>query len=270
MDKELKAWTIVYGLDSTILRYKIQRELIALGNFSVKPLISFLMADTTFEHEPRCLAAEALGIIGGEEATEGLISALLRPFDAKDPVLKLEEESVRDCICHALESIGDARTIPALLFALETYHLVGAGEALAGFKEKKAIPILIKMLEDSFKRIRISDTIIKFGRDAAGELVKTTKIKEVNQGYEMLPSIERRAEAARLLGLIGDKDSAVFLVDLLDDEQSVVRFESAISLITLLQRHAPQKAIETIQSLMNELSLERKLRAQEVLQWEKK
>jgi HEAT repeat protein len=270
MDKELKAWTIVYGLDSTILRYTIQRELISLGNYAVRPLIAFVITDTTFEHEPRCLAAEALGIIRGEEATEGLLSALLRPFDVMDPVLKLEEEIVRDCICHALESIGDARAIPALLFALETYHLAGAGEALAGFREKKAIPILIKMLEDSFKRIRVSDTIIKFGRDAVDELIKTTGEKEANHGYEILPSIERRAEAARLLGSIGDKDSAVFLVDLLDDEQSVVRFESAIALVSLLQRHVPKKTIETIESLLNELSLERKLRAQEVLQWEKK
>ncbi len=267
MDKELQAWALVYGLNNPCIRYKVQRELIALGSYSVDSLISFLITDPTFEHEPRCLAAETLGIIGDEEAVEGLIMVLTRSFKIADPVLRFEEEAVRDCICHALESIGDTSTIPALLFALEKYHLVGAAEALAGFKEKKAIPILIKILDDSFKRIRISDTLLKFGSDAIDELIKTTKVKEINHDSEILPSVERRAEAARLLGFIGDKDSTVFLIDLLEDEQSMVRFESAIALVSLLQKHAPKKAINIIKSLLNDLSLERKLRAQEVLQW---
>lgn len=266
MDKELQAWALIYGLNNPLIRYNVQRDLIALGGYAMNSLITFLITDLTFEHEPRCLAAEALGIIGNEEAINGLITALTKPFNVVDPALKLEEEAVRDCICHALQYSGNKKAIEPLMFALERYHFIGAAEALAAFKERRAIPILITMLEDSFKRTRVSDSIMRFGSDAIEELIKTTVVRRIEHGCEVLPSIERRAEAIRLLGLIGDKKVAALLVDLLDDEQVEVRFETAVSLVTLLQKSAPQKAIKTIKSLLNNLSLEKKLRAQEVLQ----
>lgn len=51
------------------------------------------------------------------------------------------------------------------------------------------------MFEDSFKRIRISEAILKFGVDAVEELVKTTELKKLREDVVILPSIERRAEA---------------------------------------------------------------------------
>ena len=267
MDKESRAREIVYGLSNPIICYKVQLELIFLGEAAIKPIISFLLSGPTNEHEPRCLAAETLAIIGGEDAIGGLITALLKPLDVPDPVKVLTEEAVKDCICHALKGIGDRRAVEPLLIALERYHLVGAAEALAWFKEKRAIPILVRLLEDSFKRTRIYETLLKFGKDAVEELVKTTELKGLREDAELLPSIERRAEAARLLGLIGDKNVIPWLLLLLDDEQELVRFEAAFSLLNLLGRSLPERAINIIKLSINNLNLnlDRRFRVKDAL-----
>ena len=265
MDKESRAQEIVYGLNDLINCYKVQLELISLGKASVKSIISFLLSGPTNEHEPRCLASETLAIIGGEDALNGLIVALLAPLNISDPIKSLAEEAVRDCICHAMQSIGDKKAVEPLLIALERYHLVGAAEALAEFGEQRTIPILVGLLEDSFKRTRISDAILKFGINAIEELVKTTDFKRLREDVEILPSIERRPEAVKLLGIIGDKNVIPWLLGLLDDEQELVRFEASLSLLNLTGKGLPEKAIEIIKSSHNNLNLDRRLRVEEAL-----
>jgi HEAT repeat protein len=265
MDKESRAGNIVHGLSHPVLSHKIQLELISLGDAAVKPIISFLLSGPTNEHEPRCLAAEALGLIGGEEALNGLINALLAPLYDTDPVKALAEEAVKNCICHALQKLGDRKAVEPLLIALEKYHLVGAAEALAEFGEQRTIPILVGLLEDSFKRTRISDAILKFGIDAIEELVKTTDFKRLREDVEILPSIERRAEAVKLLGIIGDKNVIPWLLGLLDDGQELVRLEASLSLLTLMGKDVPSKAVEIIKCTLTNLNFDRRFRIKEVL-----
>ncbi len=265
MDKELRAEDIVYGLSDPIRCNSIQLELISLGSVAVKPLISFLLSWPSNDHQPRCLAAETLGIIGGDDALNGLVTTLLAPINVPDPVKALAEEAVKDCICHALQSIRDKRAVEPLLIALERYHLVGAAEALAEFKEKRAIPILVRLLEDSFKRIRVSGAIVKFGADAVEELIRTTELKRLREDVEILPSIERRAEAVKLLGIISKKNVIPWLLSLLDDEQALVRLEASLSLLNLMGKDVPSKAIEIIKSSINNLNLEKRLRIEEAL-----
>jgi len=267
MDKELRARDIVYGLSNPIMCYKVQLELISLGDAAVKPIISFLLSGPTNEHEPRCLAAETLAIIGGEDAICGLTTALLKPLDVSDPVKALAEEAVRNCICHAFQKLGDRKAVEPLLIALERYHLVGAAEALAEFGEQRAILILVGLLEDSFKRTRISDAILKFGINAIDELVTTTDFKRLREDIEILPSIERRAEAVKLLGFIGQKDVITWLLRLLDDEQELVRLEASFSLLNLMGRSLPERAINIIKSSINNLNLnlDRRFRVKDAL-----
>ncbi len=267
MDKEARARDIVYGLSHPVWCYKIQLELISLGDAAVNPIISFLLSGPTNEHEPRCLAAETLAIIGGEDAIGGLVTALLKPLDVSDPVKALTEEAVKDCICHALQKLGDRKAVEPLLIALEKYHLVGAAEALAEFGEQRAIPILAELLEDSFKRTRIYEALLKFGKDAVEELVKTTELKKLREDVEILPSIERRAEAIKLLGIIGDKNVIPWLLSLLDDEQELVKFEVAFSLLNLMGRSLPERAINIIKSSINNLNLnlDRRFRVKDAL-----
>jgi HEAT repeat protein len=265
MDKELRANEIVYGLSNPIMCYKVQLELISLGKAAVKPIISFLLSGPTNEHEPRCLAAETLGLIGGEDVLNGLVIALLMPLDVPDPIKSLAEEAVRNCICHALERLGDKKAIEPLLIALEAYHLIGAAEALAEFREQRAISILVGMLDDSFKRRRVSDAILNFGIDAIEDLVKTTDLKGLREDVEILPSIERRAEAAKLLGLIRDKSVIPWLLCMIDDEKELVRFEASLSLISLMERDAPNRALQIVISSLHKMNFERRFRAEEAL-----
>jgi HEAT repeat protein len=149
--------------------------------------------------------------------------------------------------------------------ALREYHLVGAAEALTEFKEKRALPLLMKLLEDGFRRGRVSDSIRKYGEDALDELLKTIKIKRLREDDEVLPSIERRAEAAKLLGLIGNKKALSTLVDLLGDDQHTVRLEAALSLAALLGDGAPEQAVEVIKSASYDPDLGTRLRVEEAL-----
>jgi HEAT repeat protein len=265
MDKELRAKEIVYGLGNPITCYRVQLELISLGEAAVKPIISFLLSGPANDHEPRCLAAGTLALIGRDDALNGLVTALLMPLDVPDPIKSLAEEAVRDCICHALQRLGDKKAIESLLIALETYHLVGAAEALAEFREPRSIPILVRILEDSFKRARVSDAILNFGTDAIEELVRTTEVKGLREDTEILPSLERRAEAAKLLGLIGDKSVIPWMLCMLDDEQELVRFEAALSLFALMERAAPDRVFQIIKSSVHKLNFERRLRAEAAL-----
>jgi len=265
MDKESRAREIVYGLSNPMKCYEVQLELIYFGKAAVEPLISFLLSGPANGHEPRCLAAETLGVIGGEDAIDGLITALLTHCDVPDPVKALAEEAVKNCICHALQKLGERNNVEPLLIALERYHLVGAAEALAEFGEQRAIPILMGLLEDSFKRTRISYAILKFGINAIDELVTTTDFKRLREDIEILPSIERRAEAVKLLGLIGQKDVIPWLLGLLDDGQELVRLEVSLSLLTLMGKDVPGKAVEIIKSPLTNLNLERRFRVKEAL-----
>ncbi len=256
---------IVSKLLNPLEREKAVVELSLLGNAAVEPLVSFLLTGPGNEHEPGCLAAETLELIGGKEALDGLFAALLTPIDLRDPVEELQQEAVRDCICHALQRIGDRRAVAPLLLALRQYHLVGATEALAEFKERRALPLLVKLLEDSFKRARVSEAILKYGNDAAEELTKTVDRKSIENGDEVLPSIERRAEAVKLLGIIGNKDDADAIVGLLEDDQESVRLEAALALAALLREGTSEKAAEIIMQASNHPNLTTRLRVEEAL-----
>lgn len=137
-------------------------------------------------------------------------------------LLALGEDAVHALAYFILRSPGNLRprslAADPLLQALEEQHLVAAGESLAELKEKQAPPYLVELLEDSFKRKRASKAILKFGTDALEELFKTVKTKRTIENDEILPSIERRAEAAKLLGLIGDERAISWLINLLHDE----------------------------------------------------
>jgi HEAT repeat protein len=257
--------SIVSRLGNPLEREGAVAELALLGNAAVGPIVSFLLAGPGNEHEPGCLAAEALELIGGEEALDGLFIALLTPIDLRDPVEELRHEAVRDCICHALRRIGERRAVAPLLLALRQYHLVGAAEALAEFKERRALPLLVKLLEDSFKRARVSDSIRKFGKDAFEELLKTIKVKILREDDEVLPSIERRAEAAKLLGLTGNKDAVPALVELLGDDQETVRLEAALSLAGTMRDAIPKKAFAIVESAVHHPDLATRLRVEEAL-----
>jgi HEAT repeat protein len=256
---------LVFQLRNHLKRESVLKKLVLLGDSAVDSLVSFLLSGPGNEHEPGCFAAEALELIGGEDALNGLFTALLTPIALRDPVEKLQQEAVRDCICHALKRIGDRRAVDPLLLALRKYHLVGAAEALAYFGERRAIYLLVALLEDSFKRARVSEAILQYGCDAAEELMKTVEHKHMKNNSEILPSIERRAEAVKIIGLIRYRQATPELTGLLDDEQEAVKLEAALSLAWIMQDRIPEKAITIINSAVHHPDLKTRLRVEDAL-----
>lgn len=253
---------IVFRLRNPLEREGVLVKLVLLGNAAVEPIVAFLLSGPGNEHEPGCLAAEALELIGGEEALDGLFTALLTKIYLRDPIEELQQEAVRDCICHALQRIGDRRAVDPLLLALREYHLVGAAEALAGFGERRAIHLLMALLEDSFKRVRVSESILKYGIDAAEELVKAIGRKHIKDDTESLPSIERRSEAAKLIGLIGYRQAIPKLFELLEEEQETIRLEAALSLAGMLGDAVPEKGSAVIEAAVHHPDLATRLRVE--------
>lgn len=208
-------------------------EVIRCGKRAVKPLIGLLLSPPSVFPEPRCLAADALGMIGGEEAVEGLIHVLdLCDLDLLEPQIRFAEETVRNQAARQLGILGDERAIEPLLKYLRENRLRGAAEALAGFGEKRAIPYIIEMLEDDYAREAASNALLKFDKEAVLPLIETLTIRNHTRfKHETISSVKRRSEAARLLGEIGDPRAIQPLLEMLEDEKWEVRLAAALSLL---------------------------------------
>lgn len=263
MDKELLAKELVEGLSDLKSGESVQIELLSLGRDAVASLAEFLLR-CPGNLRPRSLAAEALGIIGGHEAFQALVKGLDAFRNIDDPVLALEEEAVKNRIASELKNF-ERESIAPLLEALREQHLIAAAEAIAELGEPGAIPNLVELLEDSFRRRRVSAVLLKFGIDAVEELGKTTRVKKIEEGFEILHSIERRAEATKVLGLLGNERIIPWLLGLLDDEQEIVRLEASLSLVTLTREKIPKRAIEIIKASLRNPNLETRLRVEEAL-----
>ena len=240
----------------------VQGRLIELGKKAV-PALADLLHEKPGNLRPRSLAAEALRIIGGQEAFEALVKGLHIFQQVEDPVVALDEEAVKNRIAAELKYFRE-RAIGPLLEALGRQRLVGAAESLAELNEQRAIPSLIELLEDSFKRSRISDAILRFGAAALPKLIATTKFRKLNGGLETPQSIERRAAAARLIGVIGGKIAFSRLAELLYDEQRLVRCEAALHLLRVTSGYIHEKAQAVIRASLADPELARRLKYEDI------
>jgi HEAT repeat protein len=226
---------LVEGLNNLANNAHVLLEVIKCGKKAVKPLVELLLSPPSIFSEPRCLAAEALGMIGGEEATEGLIQVLdLCDLDLLDPQVRFAEETVRNQAARQLGILGDKRAIEPLLECLRKNHSRGAAEALASFREERAIPYIIEMLEDDYAREAASNALLKFDKEAVLPLIETLTTQNFTRfKHETISSVKRRAEAARLLGEIGDPRAIQPLLKMLEDEKREVRLAAALSLLEI-------------------------------------
>jgi HEAT repeat protein len=227
------------------------REALALlilqGERAVPALTEILLSPASSIPEPRCLAAEALGAIGGEEA----VSALIRVFMAHDtrtldPVLRLAEEAVRNRAAEQLGKLGDRRAVGPLIHALAREGVREAMAALARFGEPRAIPLIVRRLEDPCDRAAAADALRIFGAAAVPALVATLTEHRPSAADEALTSVERRAEAARLLGMLGDTSVAPALRWCLDDPAPALQIEAALALVALRAAEAPERALAIV------------------------
>jgi len=243
---------VVQGLEDLQRGPEFLLLLIAIGEPAVDALARFLLGPPSPHPQPRMLAAEALGAIGGAKAGQALAAVLGRASPGPhSPVLALSDEAVRNCAARQLGQLGHPTSVEPLLEALRRSHLIGAGEALANFRETRAIPLLAECLSDAFSRERVAAALLEFGRQAVGALVAALRTIEVKGGAETPRSAERRAACARLLGEIKDSRGEAVLRESLDDPAPEVRRSAAVA----LARVAPEALIpERVRVLIEGLS----------------
>lgn len=238
---------LVLGLEDLHRGPSIQLELIAFGPCAVEPLAAFLLGRPSQHPQPRMLAAEALGAIGGAGAVDALVRALHADLSRSLALeLRMSEEAVRNTVARELGRLGDRTAIPALLEALGRLHLVEAGRALVRFDEPRAVPLLVECLDDPFIRARCAATIVEFGAAAIDAVVDGLWRREAHDGVEVRRSVERREACARLLGEIGDRRAAPLLRPELDDPELRVRLAVALAIAQL----APESAGDDVVALL--------------------
>jgi HEAT repeat protein len=254
------------GLDDLSRNREALALLILQGQRAVPVLAEVLLGPPSSIPEPRCLAAEGLGAIGGEAAVSALIHVLTcNDIRQLDPILRLAEEAVRNRAAVQLGKLGDRRAVEPLLYALAHGGLREAMTALARFGEVRAIPHFVSRLEDPCDRAAATEALVKFGQVAVPALIAALAERRPSPMDEAPVSIERRAEAARLLGIIGDRSLMPVLSNCLEDPAGIVQLEVALSLVTLLAADAPGRALTIITQNLGRSSLPVQVRCADAL-----
>lgn len=240
----MKVERLAAGLDDLTRNREALALLILKGPEAVPVLAQLLLGPPSPIPEPRCLAAEGLGAIGGEAAVTALIRVLgLHELRSLDSVLRLAEEAVRNRAAEQLGKLGDRRAVEPLLHVLARERNREAMRALAILKEERAIPLIVKRLEDPCDRGAAAESVLLFGETAIPALVATLTERWPAFDDEAPISIERRAEAARLLGILGSRQVADALGACLKDAMPRVRVEASLSLALLLRGETPERAL---------------------------
>jgi HEAT repeat protein len=243
---------LVQGLDNLHCNLQVQARLIGLGRQAVPALVAFLNGPPSQFPNGRVLAAEALGTLRGEEAINGLIAVMnANPLSQLSPTLRLSEEAVRNAAARELGRIGDRRAIEPLLRALREDRLQAAAEALTAFREERAIPLLIEGLEDAFKREAMAAAIRSFMEASIPYLLKGLKIRRFHEGFELLPSIERRSMILRLLGELEATSAIDAILAALIHERPAVRLEAAVAAAKLVKDERVRAAIPILKEGLN-------------------
>ena len=153
MTRHDEAQALVARLNNLHEIFRVQGEILAYGEETVEPLAELLLSPPSTFSEPRVAAAECLGAIGSDKA----VGALIRVLDCHDletlgPVQRFAEDAVRNVAARRLAQFGSPKVSDSLLLALQSNHLIGAGQALAHLGDTRAIPYLIECLEDDYKK----------------------------------------------------------------------------------------------------------------------
>lgn len=204
-------------------------DVVAAGASAISCLDSLLRGPTESVPQPRRLAAEALGAIGGAAALDALLAALDDSGTRElDPVLRLSEDAVLASIAEQLATAGERRAVEKLIALLAQHPHAGCVRALDRLGDARAIPVLTACLRDDFARGPAIEALRRFGRTAGAELSRCLLSPLIVRGYEGSSSIAARCAAAELIA-----EAAVVRLPLawaMFDAQRSVRVRAALAL----------------------------------------
>jgi HEAT repeat protein len=288
--------SLVHGLDDLRRGPEIQLLLIAMSQDVVEPLGEFLLGPPALHPQPRVLAAETLGAIGGPAATRILISALgAGDLASLSPVYRFSEETVRNRVAQELGrlddetprsvarraacarllgEITDSRAEAPLLACLVEHQSsvsVAAAVALARLRGERAGPeVVLRLIEglhaqDVSVVDECSDALVSIGAEAVpllGAAFRREAGREETRGKRMPgPAVRAMAHA------LGQMDEEA-LSALVDHPRSFVRAlalanlghtdpEWAAPIITRALRDADRRVRRTAVARLKQLGVRR-------------
>jgi HEAT repeat protein len=222
---------LVAQLNDLSINERVFLDILPFGQAAVPLLVELLLSKPSLHPQPRCLAAEALGILGGPDAVQGLVEVLTcNRLENLEPVLAMSEKAVKNRACLELGCLKAEEAIEALMRVLRENHLEGAARALTELRVKSAIPLLVECLEEDVIRTAGSECLLEFSQDSMGPLQETVTDRRLEDAVETNRSVARRAEAARLLGILQKENARGILRSLLWDKAGLVQLNAALAL----------------------------------------
>ena len=211
-------------------------QVLQLGVSAVPLLESVLRGPSGAIHHARCLAADGLGAIHDPESTAALVRALADSVARELDPISLEAESVIvNCIAEHLSRRPGPQITQALLDALSVRAYPQCAMAFAHRCDMRAVPLLVRCLNDDAARPAALYALRRYGRAACPALMRLLLEPPLSNATEAPSHIDARAAAAYLLGESADASlpparARLALRAALDDGQRAVRLEAALAL----------------------------------------
>lgn len=222
-------------------------DVVALGRAAIPALEAVLREPSSPIFQPRCLAADALRAIGGEDALQALLRALADSLARElSPVLLEAEKAVMNGVAENLGRFADERVADALLDALERRPFPEVARALGRLGDARAIPLLVECLHDDVARDAAMEALRSLGERALPQLQRALLCPRITHGFEGPTRIAGRAAAATLLQEIGGDRLYLPLLWALGDAQPEVRLAAALALAAGGELEATRPALPVL------------------------
>jgi hypothetical protein len=206
-------------------------DIIALGEIAVPALEAALRGPSQALHHPRSLAADALGVIGGEAADGALARALMDSTRrVLNPVFQEAEAVVVGRIATHLSRHQRHSATEALLESMRLRPGPACARALGELRDPRAIPLLVRSLGEDAARDAAMNALRRFGRTPILRLRALLARPHYVGDIEPPTSIDARAAAAVLLGEIVERAPLLLA---LEDRARPVRVAAAMSLLQM-------------------------------------
>jgi HEAT repeat protein len=202
---------------------------------AVAPLNKTIKEDN--EEDVRSAAAEALGEIGDTRATEPLTDALTGSYKYDKAIYG----ALRKLGEPAFQALIQIISLPASDRTM--YRKMGVCSEIGTFKDARAIPPLIKALEDGFEEAADGLRYLAFDHIKDKAAVKPL----INASYSNINRMRKKAYEA--LGMIGDEEAVPRLIVAGLSESDPDCRQSALNALSLLsQDKTVTKAVRCIAS----------------------
>jgi hypothetical protein len=263
--KEIKL--LIEELNDPIQCDQALLALIGEGKAAIPALAEFLRTSKPSSlPQARLLAVEGLGLLKGEGALDALIAvATERLAEIPDPVVRLAEESVASRAALALADFSAPRALETLLRLTAGKPLVGVAEAFEKLRDCRALPYLVRWLEDDFVAEPAGRAILAFERTAIPILMESLSERYTQHGRETRLSHRRRWRILEILDVLLEDDEISVLEAFLGDPVEEVCLKAAHAILNHGNPDQQRRAFKIALQLLDSHDRNNRVAAEELL-----